>query len=111
MYTKFSKNELLNILNSTFYDGTSGVRGHIDKILTCYNKIKTIGLEFDTDYVVWLVMGTLPSQFDSIRSSYNAKKGQWTMEEMIAILAKEEKDVKKRRSRSIYMVTTQGSGV
>ena len=79
MYTKFSKNkknELLNILHSTFYDGTSGVRGHIDKILACYNKIKTIGMEFDSYYIVWLVMGTLPLQFDSNRSSNNAKKEQ-----------------------------------
>ena len=54
-YTKFSKNEkneLLNTLHSTLYDGTSGVRGHIDKILACYNKIKTIGMEFDSDYVI-----------------------------------------------------------
>ena len=54
-YTKFpknEKNELLNTLHSTFYDGTSGVRGHIDKILACYNKIKSIGMEFDLDYVV-----------------------------------------------------------
>ena len=71
-YTKFSKNELLNTLHSTFYDGTSGVRGHIDKILVCYNKIKTIGMDFDLNYVVWLIMGTLPLQFDNIRSSYNA---------------------------------------
>ena len=74
-YTKYSKNEkneLLNTLHSTFYDGTSGVQGHIDKILACYNKIKTISMEFDSDYVVWLIMGTLPSQFDSIKSSYNA---------------------------------------
>ena len=78
-YTKFSKNnknELLNILHSTFYDGTSGVREHIDKILACYNKIKTIGMEFDSNYVVWMIMGTLPSQFDSVRSSYNAQKEQ-----------------------------------
>ena len=73
-YTKLSKNELLNTLNSTFYDGTSGVRGHIDKILACYNKIKSIGMKFDSNYVVWLIMGTLLSQFDSIRSSYNAQK-------------------------------------
>ena len=45
-YTKFSKNEILNTLHSTFYDGTSGVRGHIDKILACYSKIKTIGMKF-----------------------------------------------------------------
>ena len=63
-------------------------------------------MKFDSDYVVWLIMGTLPSQFDSIRSSYNAWKKQWTIEEMIAILAKEEEDMKKGRSRSISMVTT-----
>ena len=71
-YTKFLKNELLNTLHSTFHDETSGVRGHIDKILAYHNKIKTIGMDFDSKYVIWLFMGTLPSQFDSIRSSYNA---------------------------------------
>ena len=108
-YTKFSKNELLNTFHSTFYDGTSRIRGHIDKILACYNKIKTIDMKFDSDYVLWLIMGTFPSQFDSIRSSYNAQKEKWTIEEMNAILAKEEKDMKKGRSKSIYVVTTQGS--
>ena len=47
-YTKFSvneKNAFLNTLHSTFYDGTSGERGHIDKILACYNKIKTIDVK------------------------------------------------------------------
>ena len=51
---------LQNTLHSTFYDGTSGVRGNIDKILGCYNKIKTIDMDFNSDYVVWLIMGTLP---------------------------------------------------
>ena len=93
-YTKFSKNEPLNTLHPTFYDGTSGVRGHIDKILVCYNKIKTIGKEFDSDYVVWLIMGTFPLQFDIIRSNYNAQK-QWTIEEMTEIIANEDKDMGK----------------
>ena len=112
-YIKFSKNEkneLLNTLHSTFYDGISWVRGHIDKILSCYNKIKIIGMEFDWDYVVWLIMGTLSSHFDSIRSSYNAQKKKWTIGEMTAILAKENEDMKKGRSMSISIMTTQGSG-
>ena len=51
-HTKFSnnkKNELLNTLHSAFYDRTSEVQGHIDKILAYYNKIKTIGLKFDSN--------------------------------------------------------------
>ena len=86
-----------------------GVQGHINKILICYNKIKTIDMEFDSYYIVWLIMGTLPSQFDNIRSNYNAQNEQWTIEEMTTILAKEEEDTKKGRSRSNYMVTIQGN--
>ena len=67
-------------------------------------------MEFDWDYVVWLIMGTLPLHFDSIRSSYNAQNEQWTIEEMTVILAKEKEDMKKGRSMSISIVTTQGSG-
>ena len=58
-------------------------------------------MKFDSNYVVWLIMETLSSQFDSIRFSYNAQKEQWTIAKMIAILAKEEEDMKKGRSRSI----------
>ena len=70
----------------------------------------TIGMMFDLNYVVWLIMGTSPSQFDSIRSNYNAHNEQWTIKEMTAILAKEEEDMKKGRSISIYVVTTSGDG-
>ena len=79
---------------------------HINKILACYNKIKNIGMEFDSNYIVWLIMGTLSSQFDSIRSNYNAQKEQWTIEKMTALLAKEEEDMKNGMSRSISMATT-----
>ena len=98
---KNEKNEVLNTLHSTFYDETSGVQGHIDKILACYNKIKTIGMDFNLDYVVWMIMETLPLQFDSIRSSYNAQKEKLTIEEITAILAKEKDDMRKERSMSI----------
>ncbi|CAA2975200.1 Retrovirus-related Pol poly from transposon TNT 1-94 [Olea europaea subsp. europaea] len=73
--------------------------------------IKAIGMELDEDYIVWFIMGTLPSQFDSIRSSYNAQKEQWTIEEMTIIRAKEEDDMKKGRARSVAMVTNQNNDV
>ncbi|KAL5553643.1 hypothetical protein UlMin_041044 [Ulmus minor] len=50
-------------------------------------------------------MRTLPPQFDSIRSSYNAQKEQWSLEEMTTILAKEEDDIKNGRGRSVSVVS------
>ncbi|KAL5576618.1 hypothetical protein UlMin_018317 [Ulmus minor] len=83
-FKKFSKNEInehLNMLHNLSYDGASGIRSHIDKLL-------------DDDYMVWLLMRTLPPQFDAIRSSYDTQKEQWSLEEMKTILAKEEDDIK-----------------
>ena len=44
-YKKFSKNEkneLLRTFHTTTYDGVSGIRDHIDKIVACYQKTKAI---------------------------------------------------------------------
>ncbi|KAL5575308.1 hypothetical protein UlMin_017007 [Ulmus minor] len=45
------------------------------------------------------------SQFDAIRSSYNAQKEQWSLEEMTTILAKEEDDIKNGLGRSVSVVS------
>ncbi|XP_062079432.1 uncharacterized protein LOC133783827 isoform X2 [Humulus lupulus] len=107
-YKKFSKNEKnehLNMLHHTVYDGSGDIRAHIDKLMGHYHKLKAMDMDLGEDYMVWLVMENIPSQFDSIRSSYNAQKEQWTVGEMSAILAKEEEDMRKGRARSISMVT------
>ncbi|CAA2983195.1 Retrovirus-related Pol poly from transposon TNT 1-94, partial [Olea europaea subsp. europaea] len=66
-------------------------------------------MELDEDYIVWFIMRTLPSLFDSIRSSYNAQKEQWIVEKMTTILAKEEDDMKKGRAKSEAMVMNQNN--
>ncbi|KAL5576980.1 hypothetical protein UlMin_018679, partial [Ulmus minor] len=100
-FKKFSKNKInehLNMLHNFSYDGASGIRSHIDKAISCYRKLLSIGGKLlDDDYMVWLLMRTLPPQFDAIKSSYNAQKEQWSLEEMTAILAKEEDDIKNGR--------------
>ncbi|XP_022842963.1 uncharacterized protein LOC111366434 [Olea europaea var. sylvestris] len=66
-------------------------------------------MELDEDYILWFIKGTLFSQFDSIRSSYNAQKEQWTIEKMTTILAKEANNIKMGRARSVAMVTNQNN--
>ena len=57
----------------------------------CYHKLKAMSMDLgQKGYMVCFVMKTLSSQFNSIRSSYNAQKEQWSVEEMIDIIAKKE---------------------
>ena len=82
-YAKFYKNEYLNMFHSTFYDGASDVRAHIDKLMGCYHKLKAMSMYLGQEsYMVCFVIKTLPSQFDSIKSSYNAQGEQWSVDEM-----------------------------
>ncbi|KAL5560480.1 hypothetical protein UlMin_036691 [Ulmus minor] len=100
-FKKFSKKHL-NMLQKLSYDGTSGNRSHIDKVISCYRKLLSIGVKLlDDDYMVWLLIRTLPPQFDAIRSSYNAQKEQWSLEEMTTILAKKEDDIKNGQGCSV----------
>ena len=49
--SKNEKNELLSTFHTTTYDGVSGIRNHIDKIVACYHKMKVISTELDEEYV------------------------------------------------------------
>ena len=63
-YKKFSKNErneLLTTLQTTIYDGISSIQNHIDKFVSCYHKIRDLGLNLDDDYLVWFVICSFPS--------------------------------------------------
>ncbi|KAL5576976.1 hypothetical protein UlMin_018675 [Ulmus minor] len=55
-FKKFSKNERnehLNMLHNLSYDGASGIRSHINKAISCYRKLLSIGAKLlDDDYMV-----------------------------------------------------------
>ncbi|KAM7521987.1 hypothetical protein LguiA_011889 [Lonicera macranthoides] len=55
-------------------------------------------LELGEDFLVWQVFESLPAQFDVLRTSYNAQKNEWSIDEMISILSQEEENVKKKKS-------------
>ncbi|KAF3441590.1 hypothetical protein FNV43_RR15504 [Rhamnella rubrinervis] len=90
MFDKNDKHHYLNLLNSTMYDGVSGLREQIHKFSSCYQKLSAIKTDLGEDFLTWSIMKSLHSQFDSIKSNYNTLKVQWSLNEMTVILVKEE---------------------
>ena len=110
-FIKFDRNEkhqYLDLLNNTKYDGVKGVRDHIMLLSSYYNKLKGLKMDIGEEFLIYTIMKSLPSQFDNIRSSLNIKKKGCSLEELTAILVKEEDDIKLNRSRSVAMVSHQG---
>ena len=109
-FIKFDMNEkrhYLDLLNNTKYDGVKGVRGHIMLLSSYYNKLKGLKMDIGEDFLTYSIMKSLLPQFDNIRSSLNTKKEGCSLEELTAILVKEEDDIRLNRSRSIAMVSHQ----
>ena len=107
-FIKFDMNEkhhYLDLLNNTKYDGVKGVRDHILLLSSYYNKFKDVKMEIRKEFLTYSMMKSLPSQFDSIRSSLNNKKEGCSLEELIVIIVKEEDDIKLKMSRSVAMVS------
>ncbi|KAJ1387717.1 gag-polypeptide of LTR copia-type, partial [Sesbania bispinosa] len=109
-FDKAQKGQYLSLLEKTKYDGVSGVREHMMKLVHYYNKLKSLKVELGDSYLIWQVMESLPSQFDVLKTSYNTQKEEWTIDEMIAIISQEEASIKRTKSHSVqFIASTSGT--
>ena len=60
-FDKAQKGQYLLLLEKTKYDGVSGVREHMMKLVHYYNKLKSLKVELCDSYLIWQVMESLPS--------------------------------------------------
>ncbi|XP_040990963.1 uncharacterized protein LOC121238189 [Juglans microcarpa x Juglans regia] len=106
-FTKFDKAEkgtLMELLTTTTYDGISGVCEHIIKLTHFFNKLREMKVELADSFLVWQVLESLPSQFDALKTIYNAQRDEWSLSEMTAIVSQEEEVIKKRGSLTLHLL-------
>ena len=88
------------------YDGVKGVSDHIMLLSFYCNKLKGLKMNIGEEFLSYSIMKSLPSHFDNIRSSLNTEKEGCSLEELKAILVKEEDDIKLNRSIHCYGITS-----
>ena len=62
-------------------------------------------VDIPDSYLVWLILESLPDQFSTLKTSYNVVKGEWGLDEMIAIVVQQEEIMRKSKTKSAHMVT------
>ena len=107
-FDKAEKAHYLSLLGKTKYDGVGGVREHVMKLVNWYNKLKSMKVELGESFLIWQVFESLPSQFDVLRTSYNAQQNEWSIDELISILTQEEETMKKGKSHSVQFTSHKG---
>ncbi|KAK9923755.1 hypothetical protein M0R45_032155 [Rubus argutus] len=83
--------------NSLKYSGSGGVRGHILELININSRLREMFMGVKDEQIVHHALDTLPSSFSQLRTSYNAQKENWTLDELISICVDEENRIKKER--------------
>jgi hypothetical protein len=86
------------------YSFDSGVREHILKMSNMTSKLKTMDMGIKDEFLVHLVMSSLPKEFEAFKINYNSQAENWGIEKLIARCVQEEERIKDARGDFINYV-------
>ena len=66
-------------------------------------KLKALKLQLSNDFLVCLVLISLPAQFNQFIVSYNTQKDKWTLNELISYCVYEDERIKKDKIESAHL--------
>lgn len=114
---RFAKNDkaetstFLQKMISMKYKGKGNIREHIMEMSHLASKLKALKLEISDDFLVHLVLLSLPAQFNQFKVSYNCQRDKWTLNELISFCVQEEERMKQETTESAHFASTsKGKG-
>ena len=109
---RFVKNEksetstLLENLISMRYKGNGNIREYIMDMSHLASKLRAHKLDLSEDFLVHLVLISLPTQFSQFKMSYNCQKETWSLNELILHCVQEEERLKEEKIESTHLIGT-----
>ncbi|KAF7823655.1 Retrovirus-related Pol polyprotein from transposon TNT 1-94 [Senna tora] len=100
-FKKFDESQkayYLSLLDNTLYDGVSGVREHMMKLVNYFNKLKSLKVDLGESYLVYKVLQSLPAENEILRTTYNSQEAEWSIDQMMSIVTQKEESLKKAKS-------------
>nr|XP_009762197.1 PREDICTED: uncharacterized protein LOC104214242 [Nicotiana sylvestris]XP_016458403.1 PREDICTED: uncharacterized protein LOC107782086 [Nicotiana tabacum] len=92
---------LINSLSTIKYDLVGNVRDHIMKLVNIATKLNNLGVTITDDFLVHQSLMSLPEQFNQLKTTYNAQKDKWSIDELITICVVEEVRIQKEKVEGV----------
>jgi hypothetical protein len=86
------------------YSFGNGVREHILKMSNMASKLKIMDMGLKNEFLVHLVMSSLPKKFEAFEINYNSQPENWGIEKLIDMCVQKEERIKDARGDSINHV-------
>jgi hypothetical protein len=86
------------------YSSSRGVREHVQKMSNMTSKLKTMDMWLKDEFLVHLVISSLPKEFEAFEINYNSQSENWGIEKRIAMYVPEDERIKNARGDFINHV-------
>ena len=103
---KAETSTLLRKLVGMKYTNKENIREYIMEMSNIAGKLKALKLQLFDDFLVHLILISLPAQFSQFIVSYNTQKDKWTLNELISHCVQEEERIKKDKTESAHLALT-----
>ncbi|KAH1082376.1 hypothetical protein J1N35_022137 [Gossypium stocksii] len=85
------------------YKGQRNVREYIMKMFHVASRLRALKIEFSEKLLVFMVLVSLPTQFNEFKISYNCQKEKWTLNKLISHCVQEEERLKCDKFESAHL--------
>ncbi|XP_019261993.1 PREDICTED: uncharacterized protein LOC109239856 [Nicotiana attenuata] len=92
---------LIDSLSTIKYDLVGSVRDHIMKLVNIATKLNNLGVTITDDFLVRQSLRSLPEQFNQLKTTYNAQKDKWSVDELITVCVVEEGRIQKEKVEGV----------
>ena len=93
------------------YQGNQDIREYVMNILNLAEKLKALKVVLPNDYLVHLVLISLPPQYSHFEVSYNLVDQNWTMDQLISHLVQEQERLRLHKVNSAHLASASSSSI
>ena len=97
---------LLQKLFNMKYDGTTGVRDYVLRIVDLKTMLQALNVSIPDACIVHQALNTLPPDFGIIKTNYNSQDETWSVNDLIARVVAEEEKLKKEKGHLALYVSS-----
>ncbi|XP_075099082.1 uncharacterized protein LOC142175970 [Nicotiana tabacum] len=92
---------LIDSLSTIKYDLIDSVCDHIMKLVNIATKLNNLGVTISDDFLIHQSLRSLPKQFNQLKTTYNAQKNKWSVDELITVCVIEEGRIQKEKVEGV----------
>lgn len=104
---KAEMGKLMKTFMSMEFDGKGNVGEYIIKGYDIIGKLKDLNMTVEEPFLVYMLLNSLPNEYDHLKTLYKTQKESWTVNELTSLCVEVEEERKKCSSSNEHGDETQ----